>query len=141
MGHLRLRRVGEAHLFSAPVRISLLSSTSSGSEARLLLDTGASTVFLKEELVESLGGLAGEPRYRVGGLTGHAALASVPDVKIVFGVQEDDGAIRLPRVPVLPKPSQLPVPADGVLGAHALRLMRATVTIDYETELGTLDWP
>jgi len=98
-------------------------------------------LFLSESLIESLGGVPTEPQYEVGGLTGRAKLSSVSDVKVMFGLQDDRRAIRLLKVPVLPRTSILPVPADGVLGALPLHLLRATVTIDYDTGLGTLEWP
>lgn len=141
MGQIHLRRFGETSLFTVPVQVGLLAKPEATREAQLLLDTGASTLYLTDALVVALGGKPGSPRYEVGGLSGPAALDSVANVKVVFGSGDYRRTLRIANAPVLPGASAVPGMADGVLGGFPLRLLRATVTIDYDTQLATLEWP
>ena len=141
MGELRLRTVRGTNLFSVPVLLSLLNSPIQGCKAELLLATAASTLFLKQELMESLGGTPSDPHFNVVAGTGVTLLPTVADLRVSLGPAEERRTIRLLRVPVLPARGDGSESPDGVLGADVLHRINAKLSVDYSKKEGVLSWP
>lgn len=140
MPEIQLRRVGDSGFFLLPAEVATHGSPQSWVEAPLLIDTGASGLFLGDQFVRSIGYEPGPPRFRTGGLTGGRELASVRDlgVRLGGGVPVN---LYFEAVPVLPRESGLPANVAGIAGFALFQRLRATLTVDYDTNLATLSWP
>ena len=109
-------------------------------ETILLVDTGASTLFLRDGFARALGYEPGRPSFKVGGLTGPAELPTIRDVGLRLGGAEITKTY-VSLVPILPPGSGMPDPVGGVAGFRLFQQLRATLAIDYDTNLATLRWP
>jgi hypothetical protein len=140
MSQIRLRRVSEGGFFSLPVEVSANETPESWRSALLLVDTGASAIFLGERFARSLEYEPGPPRVTAGGLTGRQELATIRNVGVRLGGQVPS-KVYLSYVPVLPGESGMPEQVDGIAGFGLFQRLRATLTVDYDTNIATLTWP
>ena len=132
--------MGDSGLFTVPAQLTRHGPPETWVDVHLLVDTGASTLFLAEAFVRGLGFEPGPPRLPAGGLTGRRELETVKDVGRRIGGATPT-RFYLAHVPVLPRESAMPEEVPGIAGFGVFKRMRATLSVDYDTNLASLEWP